>query len=175
MFDIGTIWQGLVELSARGGGVLMVIMAVTFVMWTLIIERSWYLKFGYEKEAAQAEREWALRTDHRSRAAREIRYAMVSRLAIKLGRSLGMISALVAVCPLLGLLGTVTGMIEVFDVMAMLGSNDPRAMAAGVSKATIPTLAGMVAALSGYYFGGRLRRVATVEIQTFADRLTADT
>ena len=63
-----------------------------------------------------------------------------------------MVKTLVALCPLLGLLGTVTGMIEVFDVMAIAGSGNARAMAAGVSKATIPTMAGMVAAISGLYF-----------------------
>ena len=47
----------------------------------------------------------------------------------------------------MGLMGTVTGMIEVFDVMAISGSGNPRSMAAGVSKATVPTMAGMVAAL----------------------------
>ena len=45
------------------------------------------------------------------------------------------IRALVALCPMLGLLGTVTGMIEVFDVMAIAGSGNARGMAAGVSKA----------------------------------------
>ena len=174
MYEFDTAWRWFIDLNDRGGFVLAVIMAVTFVMWTLIIERLWYLKYGHAVEADRAEREWASRADHVSWAARKIRYALVSQLAIKLNRSLGMISALIAICPLLGLLGTVTGMIEVFDVIAILGSGDPRAMAAGVSKATIPTLAGMVAALSGYYFGVRLRRAASSEIQTFANRLTAD-
>jgi biopolymer transport protein ExbB len=49
--------------------------------------------------------------------------------------------------PLLGLLGTVTGMLEVFDAMAATGSNNARLMAAGVSKATVSTLAGMVVAI----------------------------
>ena len=45
--------------------------------------------------------------------------------------------------------GTVTGMIEVFQVMAFTGGGDARSMAGGVSKATLPTMAGMVSALSG--------------------------
>jgi biopolymer transport protein ExbB len=53
--------------------------------------------------------------------------------------------------PLFGLLGTVTGMIEVFQVMAFSGGGDARAMAGGVSKATLPTMAGMVVALSGVF------------------------
>ena len=83
-----------------------------------------------------------------------------------------MVKSLVAVCPLLGLLGTVTGMIEVFDVMAIAGSGNVRAMAAGVSKATIPTMAGMVAALSGLYFSVSMERFAQRETERVADLLT---
>jgi biopolymer transport protein ExbB len=46
-------------------------------------------------------------------------------------------------------MGTVTGMIEVFQVMAFTGGGDARSMAGGVSKATLPTMAGMVSSLSG--------------------------
>jgi biopolymer transport protein ExbB len=66
------------------------------------------------------------------------------------------IKTLVAMCPLIGLLGTVTGMIGVFEVMAQQGTGNPRLMAAGISQATIPTMAGMVAALSGVFFSTRL-------------------
>ena len=52
---------------------------------------------------------------------------------------------------MIGLLGTVTGMIQVFEVMAAQGTGDARAMAGGVSAATLPTLSGMVLALSGIY------------------------
>ena len=68
-----------------------------------------------------------------------------------------------ALCPLLGLLGTVTGMIEVFDVMAISGSGNARSMASGVSKATIPTMAGMVGALSGVFASTWLNRKAKSE------------
>ena len=54
-------------------------------------------------------------------------------------------------------------MIEVFDVMAIAGSGNPRAMAAGVSRATIPTMAGMVAALSGLVVSMRMDRWAAAE------------
>jgi biopolymer transport protein ExbB len=83
-----------------------------------------------------------------------------------------MIKTLVALCPLLGLLGTVTGMIEVFDVMAVAGNGNPRAMASGVSMATIPTMAGMVAALSGLYMSAQLTNFARDEAQRLGDLLT---
>ena len=79
-----------------------------------------------------------------------------------------------AVCPLMGLLGTVTGMIEVFDVMAILGSGNVRAMAAGVSKATIPTMAGMVGALSGVFASSYLENRANKEAELLEDHLTMD-
>ncbi len=79
-----------------------------------------------------------------------------------------------AVCPLLGLLGTVTGMIHVFDVMAIQGSGNARAMAAGISMATTPTMAGMVVALSGLFFSSRLQQRAGLERQKAADLLYAD-
>ena len=62
------------------------------------------------------------------------------------------IQTLIALCPVLGLLGTVTGMIEVFEVLSFLGTGNPRAMSSGVAMATIPTMSGMVITLFGLYF-----------------------
>ena len=62
-----------------------------------------------------------------------------------------LIKTLITLCPLLGLLGTVTGMIAVFEVMAQVGTGNARLMASGISMATIPTMAGMVGALSGIF------------------------
>ena len=55
-------------------------------------------------------------------------------------------------CPMIGLLGTVYGMIEVFEVLSFLGTGNPRAMSSGVAMATIPTMSGMVITLFGLYF-----------------------
>jgi choline dehydrogenase-like flavoprotein len=71
----------------------------------------------------------------------------------------------------LGLLGTVTGMIQVFDVLALEGNNHPRAMANGISMATIPTMAGMVVALFGLFFSSRLQQRAGAERQRAAEML----
>jgi len=75
-------------------------------------------------------------------------------------------------CPLMGLLGTVTGMIEVFEVMAISGSGNPRSLAAGVSKATIPTMAGMVVALSGLFLNTWLQRKAQMSREEIGERMT---
>ena len=76
-------------------------------------------------------------------------------------------------CPLLGLLGTVTGMISVFDAMATQGGN-ARSMAAGVSMATIPTMSGMIASLSGLLGSTLVKRKVDFEVELFEDHLTMD-
>jgi biopolymer transport protein ExbB len=96
---------------------------------------------------------------------------LISQSSIGLKSNIGLIKALIAICPLLGLMGTVTGMIAVFDVMTFSGGGNARAMAAGVSMATVPTMAGMVAALSGVYFGTWLEHKAQVETEKLEDLL----
>ena len=54
-------------------------------------------------------------------------------------------------CPLLGLLGTVTGMIEVFDIMAITGTGNARAMASGIARATLPTMTGLFISIVGLF------------------------
>ncbi len=69
-------------------------------------------------------------------------------------------------------MGTVTGMINVFDVMGMIGNSNARQMAAGISLATIPTMAGMVASLSGLYFENLLESQARKAKHVLAEKLT---
>ena len=67
------------------------------------------------------------------------------RPAIESGLSLLKIIAMVA--PLLGLLGTVTGMIITFQMITLFGAGDPKAMAGGISQALITTVLGLVVAI----------------------------
>ena len=156
---------------ALGGTVLWVIMFVLFLMWTFIFERLWYLYRVFPVRKAQAIDQWKSRQDTTSWYAWKIRERMISEVSIELRRHVGLVKVLIAICPLLGLLGTVTGMIAVFDVMTLSGSGNARAMADGVSMATVPTMAGMVAALSGVYFGTWLEHKAQTEAEKLADQL----
>jgi biopolymer transport protein ExbB len=159
------------ELLERGGSVLWLIALATFLMWTLILERIWYFWRLHPGRVHRLQGRWEAREDQISWSAHQVRRALVSRTRLDLERFLPVIRTLVALCPLLGLLGTVTGMIEVFDVMALAGSSNARAMASGVSKATIPTMAGMVAALSGLIVSVQLDRFAREQTRRVADRL----
>jgi biopolymer transport protein ExbB len=154
-----------------GGDVLLLIAVVTFGMWVLILERYWFFALVLPKTADRVQQKWDARRDHQSWNAHKIRLLLMTDVNIELQRGLQIIKSLVALCPMLGLLGTVTGMIEVFDVMAMAGSGNVRGMAGGISKATLPTMAGMVAALSGLIFSVQLERRAKREDRRMADRL----
>ena len=154
-----------------GGPVLRVIGIVTLFMWMLIIERLVYFRTGHKKLVRKAHNYWDDRVDYSSWKAHQIRARISSQLASSSARNLALIKTCVALCPLLGLLGTVTGMIEVFEVMAISGSGNPRSMASGVSKATVPTMAGMVAALSGVAMSAYLENKARREREFIADEL----
>jgi len=154
-----------------GGDVLYGIMATLFLMWTFILERVWYFYRVYPGQKRQILEDWETRADTTSWYAKRIREQLISQTSIGLKRNVGLIKALIAICPLLGLLGTVTGMVSVFDVMTFSGTGNARAMAAGVSKATVPTMAGMVAALSGVYFGTWLEHKAATETDRLGDLL----
>ncbi|MEO1136179.1 MAG: MotA/TolQ/ExbB proton channel family protein [Pseudomonadota bacterium] len=145
-------YDALNDFLNAGGNVLRIIMVTTFFMWALIIERLMYWSGAHAGVAKRAQRAWAARNDHKSWYAHAIRERLISETTQEASRFNNVIRALVAVTPLLGLLGTVTGMVEVFDVMAVTGSSNARLMAAGISKATIPTMAGLVASLSGLIF-----------------------
>ena len=154
-----------------GGNVLWAIMFVLVLMWTFILERLWYIYRVYPARKRAAVSSWEQRADTTSWYAKRIREALVSEASLALKRNIGLIKVLIAICPLLGLLGTVTGMIAVFDVMTYSGGGNARAMAGGVSMATVPTMAGMVAALSGVYFGTWLEHKAQTESEKLEDLL----
>jgi biopolymer transport protein ExbB len=78
----------------------------------------------------------------------------------ELSNHLAMIAVLAAVVPLLGLLGTVLGMIETFQVIAVFGTGNAKAMAGGISVALITTQTGLIIAIPGMLASALLQRRA---------------
>ena len=157
-----------------GGGVLLIIGAVILLMWALLLERALYFSVRFPKQAQAVHHGWNQRAERKSWQAHQIREALIAGVQMNARSGVDVIKTLVAICPMLGLLGTVTGMIEVFDVMAGSGMGNPRLMAAGVSKATIPTMAGMVGALSGVFAVAMLDRTVSHRVEKLSDHLTID-
>ena len=167
-------FEAIRDFMNLGGVVLKGIAVVIFLMWALIIERILYFRSSMKQMSKEIHDKWENRQERRSWNAHQIRELMISRFSDATNQGINVIQTFVALCPLLGLLGTVTGMISVFQVMAVSGSGNVRAMAAGLSQATIPTMAGMVGALSGVLFVTLLTRRAAREVEFLEDSLTMD-
>ena len=174
MYWFDSAYEAVSRFMDMGGNVLWLIAILLFLMWMLIFERVWYFKTGWKKDVAKAIATWEERDERKSWTAHQIRDKLISECRMQINQYLPVIKTMVALCPLLGLLGTVTGMIEVFNIMAVTGGGDAKSMAGGVQQATIPTMAGMVAALSGVFANTYVTRIAQRESEFLTDNLTTD-
>lgn len=145
-------YESLQGFILSGGPVLLTILVLTFILWGLIVERGIYWLTAHGSVAARATRAWNARADKTSWKAQKYRERLISEVRQEASQFNGAIQVLVSVVPLLGLLGTVTGMVYVFDVMAVTGSSNARLMAEGISRATLPTMAGLATSVSGVLF-----------------------
>ncbi|MDT8449677.1 MAG: biopolymer transporter ExbD [Wenzhouxiangellaceae bacterium] len=154
-----------------GGPVVVVLLFSTALMWILISERFLYFGFSSRRlRAGQVER-WNALGDHVSWQSHQFRERLISEVRVENERYMGVIRALILVTPLLGLLGTVTGMIEVFQVITDTGASNARLMASGISKATIPTMTGLAVSLTGVFAMSFLDRRNELSIAEVSDQL----
>ena len=151
------------------------IFAVTVVMWALIVERLWYFTMHLPQEMRNARRQWKGGLTDGSWSATSLRRLILSEVGLNAQQNLRLILTLMQVLPLLGLLGTVWGMVQVFEMLTVFGTGNARLMASGISRATIPTMAGLVAALSGLYFSVSLKVRAKRKLEELGDQLSMQT
>jgi biopolymer transport protein ExbB len=158
------------ELVDAGGPAVEWIFLSCILMWTITFERYHFFRYRLGPEAGMLLAQWQARKDHESWTARQIRQAMISRLNVAMTANLGVLRVLVPLCPLLGLLGTVAGMLEVFDSMAARGSADARAMASGVSQAMVCTMTGLAVSITGIYPVFYFTQKSKYETELLADK-----
>ncbi len=163
--------EALFRFMERGGDVLWLILFSSILLLTLLLERFWFIRFDFPKRAALLHEEYLTCKACTLWSKERIKSALRSQAKLQLEGSLGVIKVLVALSPMLGLLGTVTGMITVFDVITMMGNGNARAMASGVSMATIPTMAGMVVAVTGIFLLARFEHQKNRALAHFGDEL----
>jgi biopolymer transport protein ExbB len=154
-----------------GGPVLLWIFAAAMLMWTLIVERWYYFGRIYPHTRKSLQLEWRGRADRRSWYARRVRELLMSQAKIEMSAGLQLMAVVIPMCPLLGLVGTVSGMMEVFDAMALRGKVNPQTLADGISHAMIATMAGLGVALSGMWFVHYFQQRVRHETETLSDLL----
>ncbi len=169
---VQSLFSGVPELVEGGGPYVFWIFVCGVLLWTLVIERYWYFRSILPNRAEAVFEQWASRLDRASWSAHQIRKAMISRLNAEMTANLPLLKVLVPLSPLLGLVGTVSGMLEVFDSMALRGSADARTMASGVSHAMICTMTGLAVSITGLYPAHYFQSRAKSETEALADRLT---
>jgi len=156
----------------QGGKVIPALFVLAFILWALIIERFYFIKISYPKISNTQVNQWSTRQDKHSWNAHKIREELISKNNAQLNMWLSSIKVLIAICPLLGLLGTVSGMVTVFDVIALTGNSDAKAMSAGIYKATLPTMVGLCLALSALYFSHNIKQLVIKYSAQFEDHLS---
>ena len=182
MSEMLTLWlrlvdsvHALLDFMSAGGVAMWALTGLCVLFWTLMFERFWYVRRVFPRWGRERRQAWQqVLRDDTGNWQRAVRSAWLAQARQHLLGPLRLSKTLVAMYPLLGLLGTVSGMVAVFDVLAINGTGNPRGMAAGVWQATLPTMAGMVLAISGLFSLARLERDARRALERLADQLRHD-
>jgi len=177
------------EYLFQGGWVMVPLLVCSLAMWTLIVERLLFFvgltgrdisvteslrlldRAGKGGTAGKGLRERLVTATLRERTGRpELDEAVVYhaslRLRPQLYRYLAVIAVLASVAPLLGLLGTVMGMVQTFHVISLFGTGNVKALSGGISVALITTQGGLLVAIPGLFLSGYLfRRAARQEVR----------
>lgn len=159
MMNLLTQLHSVGQFMQQGGPVMWVLAALLVIFLSITIERLMFIYVYFPHRRAFWIQKWAARNEWVSWFAHGQKNAWLEEASQELKRHLNILKMLVTLFPMLGLLGTVTGMISVFDVMALQGNAEPKLMAAGISKATLPTMAGMVSALIGLFLYARVEKL----------------
>ena len=153
-------WQTQDYLS-QGGWIMGPLVVVSVAMWMMIVDRlSEYRRLSGGTLNQILKDDFQKKISGHPPLDREILLEVALHLRRRLDHRLALIAVLAAVAPLLGLLGTVLGMIETFDVISLFGTGNARAMAGGISVALITTQTGLLVAIPGMLMSNRLARMS---------------
>ena len=141
-----------------GGPVVFILFLVSVLLFFLIISRINFFYFIVNEEKNKVKSTIAsLPGDKHEKSLKKLALCEYDE---KLNDGFQLINILIIICPVLGLLGTVTGMIQVFDVVAVLGTGNARALASGITMATLPTMVGMTISIIGLLVMAYLRNLS---------------
>ena len=133
----------LLDFFEKGGGVVVFIGFLIILMWSFILERFWYFKYIHGDVEKDIQNAWQETPDHKSWSGHQIRSMLIS-----------------VVAPLLGLFGTITGMINTFQAITLFGTGDPKTMANGISEALVTTMLGLMTAIPATFMAAIMANYA---------------
>lgn len=177
----------MLSIFSSGGLLMWVLLIASVVALTIIIERLWTLRPDKIASRDLLPKVWAMvkANKHDTKAIKALKndsglgYVLAAGLANTrhgrevmkdsmdeachhiqhdLERYLSTLGTIAAIAPLIGLLGTVLGMIEVFSVIVQQGTGDAAALAGGISQALVTTAAGLTVAIPALVFHRALAR-----------------
>lgn len=177
-----------VDYLLQGGWVMSPLILCSVIMWTLIVERFYFfyglgrydirirdairtLQSGEPEQKGRGLRARILASFLRERTGipsldKNILYHCALKLKPQFHRHLAFIAVLASVAPLLGLLGTVIGMVHTFNVITLFGTGNVKGLSSGISVALITTQSGLIVAIPGLFLSGYLyRRAARFEMR----------
>ncbi len=170
------------EYLSSGGIIMIPIIFCSLWMWWLISQRLFYFRYLNKNDLNLHQAMEMLRNEYEPKNRKGLCAGILIEFISKqtknkklnqsilelcimkkrpfIRRSITTIAVLAAVAPLLGLLGTVTGMMSTFDSISLFGTGNPKAMAGGISVAMITTQSGLLAAIPGLFMSSFLSRRA---------------
>ena len=156
--------KSLIELFSQGGPVMIVIAGASVLAWYLALRTWWQSRYYLAwLERMKSNLPAAPSGAHDDPPARFIVQAQATRLE----HAVWTVGALATTLPLLGLLGTVLGMLASFEVIQIHGTGQPRLLAGGIGQALMTTQAGLLTAVPVLFFHHVIRnRVRLIRNET---------
>jgi biopolymer transport protein ExbB len=144
MFDFIRTFNNFLD---QGGPIVFVLFFISIYLFVLLAAKFKFLFF----EIADIQKSFESKVDSIEKDEFYLLNLSIQKADFKsvVLKDFTTIQILITLCPVLGLLGTVTGMIEVFDVVSFFGTGNARALASGITKATLPTMTGMAISIVG--------------------------
>jgi len=162
------------ELFIRGGPVLFALFFISFLIFFIFVNKYTFIYFDKSEWFTEKLDNFIKNNPPEFFSLKQVQKTYISELNRVSNTNIKLLDGLIGMCPMIGLLGTVYGMIEVFEVLSFLGTGNPRAMSSGVAKATIPTMASMVITIFSLYFRqditGRIDKISKDIVITFKRR-----
>ena len=137
------------ELFIRGGPVLYVLFFITLLIFYILIDKYNFLVFQSNEWRNNKLSEFKKEFPPETTDYKVVDRILLSSISRESKSNIKILQGLISMCPMIGLLGTVYGMIEVFDVVSFFGTGNARALASGITKATLPTMTGMAISIVG--------------------------